>query len=152
MGNEYILRKEAIMNAPIPLILPTLNAILNATAAVLLVLGFRQIRKGRRQAHAMFMIAAFIVSVLFLISYLTYHALYGHVRYPGAGWPRTLYLAILITHTTLAPLAPVLALVALWRAAHRQFSRHRAVARWTLPLWLYVSVTGVIVYGMLYIL
>jgi len=73
------------MNSPTPLVLPTLNAILNAAAAVLLVLGFRQIRNGRRQAHAAIMISAFTVSILFLISYLTYHALYGHVRYPGAG-------------------------------------------------------------------
>jgi putative membrane protein len=130
--------------------LPTLNAILNGTSAVLLVLGYRFIRRRRIDAHRACMIAAFAVSVVFLISYLTYHALVGAVHFPLLGWIRGVYFTILITHTILAGLVPPLAIITLYRALSGQIDGHRRIARWTLPIWLYVSVTGVIVYWMLY--
>jgi uncharacterized membrane protein YozB (DUF420 family) len=130
--------------------LPALNAILNATAATLLIAGYLFIRRGRIQAHRRCMLAAFAVSTLFLVSYLTYHAQVGSRRYAGTGAMRTVYLTILFTHTVLAALVPPLAIVTLWRALRERFDRHVAIARWTLPVWIYVSVTGVIVYVMLY--
>jgi uncharacterized membrane protein YozB (DUF420 family) len=130
--------------------LPTLNAILNATAAGLLVWGYALIRRGRKQQHRRVMLAAFITSLLFLASYLVYHAHVGTVRFPGTGALRTVYLLILATHTVLAAAVPPLALVTLSRALAGRFDRHRRIARWTLPVWLYVSVTGVVVYLMLY--
>jgi len=130
--------------------LPTLNAMLNATSAVLLVLGYRFIRRRQVNAHRACMLAAFVVSVLFLMSYLTYHARVGSVHFPLPGPIRIVYFAILITHTILAGLVPPLAIVTLTRALRGQFDRHRRIARWTLPIWLYVSVTGVVVYWMLY--
>ena len=116
--------------------LPTLNAILNATAAALLLTGYVFIRRGRVEAHRRCMLAAFAVSILFLVSYLTYHAQVGSRRYPGTGTIRTIYLTILFTHTVLAALVPPLAMVTLWRALHGRFDRHRAIARWTLPVWI----------------
>jgi len=130
--------------------LPQLNAVLNATAAVLLVCAYILIRRGRREAHKRVMLAAFTVSVLFLISYLTYHAQVGSVHYPHSGAIRSVYLSILFTHTVLAAAVPVLAIVTLRRGLRGNFVRHKAIARWTLPIWLYVSVTGVVVYLMLY--
>ena len=130
--------------------LPTLNAALNATSAVLLVLGYRFIRRRQISAHRACMLAAFAVSVVFLISYLTYHMQVGSVRFPGTGMIRGVYFTILITHTILAALVPPLAVVTLTRALRGQFDRHRRLARWTFPIWLYVSVTGVVVYVMLY--
>jgi putative membrane protein len=130
--------------------LPKLNAVLNGTAAVLLVCAFILIRRGRRHAHKRVMLAAFTVSVLFLISYLTYHAQVGSVHYPHSGAIRSVYLSILFTHTVLAAAVPVLAIVTLRRGLRGNFVRHKAIARWTLPIWLYVSVTGVVVYLMLY--
>ena len=130
--------------------LPKLNAVLNATAAVLLVCAFILIRRGRREAHKRVMLAAFTVSVLFLISYLTYHAQVGSVHYPHLGPIRSVYLSILFTHTVLAAAVPVLAIITLRRGLRGNFVRHKAIARWTLPIWLYVSVTGVVVYLMLY--
>jgi uncharacterized membrane protein YozB (DUF420 family) len=136
--------------------LPSLNAALNGTAAVLLILGYRSIRRGRIARHRALMLTAFCTSVLFLISYLTYHTYmvyYAHVglrRFPGEGPIRIVYLTILATHTVLAAAVPPLALITLWRALANRFDRHRAIARWTLPIWLYVSVTGVVVYFMLY--
>jgi uncharacterized membrane protein YozB (DUF420 family) len=130
--------------------LPALNAILNGTAAVLLVWGFLLIRSGRKRAHQRVMTAAFVVSVLFLVSYLVYHAQVGSVRFARTGGIRTVYFTILITHTVLAAAVPPLAIVTLSRALRGRFDRHRAIARWTLPVWLYVSVTGVAVYWMLY--
>jgi uncharacterized membrane protein YozB (DUF420 family) len=130
--------------------LPTVNAALNATAAILLVVGYVFIRKGRIAQHRACMIAAFIVSTLFLVSYLTYHAQVGSKRFPGTGTIRTVYLSILLTHTVLAALVPFLAIITLWRALAARFDRHVPIARWTLPIWLYVSVTGVLVYLMLY--
>ena len=130
--------------------LPAINAALNAIAAVLLTIGFALIRNGRIEAHRTVMISAFGVSVLFLIGYLTYHSLAGVVYYRHAGAIRLVYLTILFTHTVLAAIVPVLAIITLSRALRANFKRHRAIARWTLPIWLYVSVTGVIVYLMLY--
>lgn len=130
--------------------LPTWNAALNATAALLLVAGFLLIRVRRIEAHRRVMLAAFGCSVLFLISYLVYHFEVGSVKFAGTGAARTVYLAILLSHTVLAAAVPVLAVVTLSRALARRFDQHRRIARWTLPIWLYVSVTGVVVYWMLY--
>ncbi len=130
--------------------LPGVNAALNATAALLLVTGYVLIRRRRIGAHRVVMVAAFTVSVLFLISYLVYHAQVGSVRFERTGTIRTVYLGILLTHTLLAATVPVLASITLFRAWKQRFDRHRRIARWTLPIWLYVSVTGVVVYWMLY--
>ena len=130
--------------------LPTLNAFLNATCAVLLAIGYRLIRAGQREAHRKVMLAAFAVSIVFLMSYLIYHAQVGSVPFQGQGWIRRVYFTILITHTILAAAVPVLAIITLRRALAAKFPAHRKIARWTLPIWLYVSVTGVIVYLMLY--
>jgi uncharacterized membrane protein YozB (DUF420 family) len=126
------------------------NAGLNATAAVLLGIGYALIRRGRIRQHRAVMLTAFGTSILFLVSYLTYHAHVGSKHFPGTGAMRTIYLAILLTHTILAATIVPLALVTLSRALSARFDRHRAIARWTLPLWMYVSITGVIVYFMLY--
>jgi uncharacterized membrane protein YozB (DUF420 family) len=130
--------------------LPTVNAVLNATSALLLGAGYTFIRRGQVQAHKTCMIAAFLASTCFLTCYLIYHAYVGHVPYPGSGWDRGVYLSILISHVLLAMLIIPLSLVTLYRAFRGQFDRHRRIARWTLPLWIYVSVTGVVVYWMLY--
>lgn len=130
--------------------LPALNATLNAIAAILLATGYLLIRAGRREQHRRVMIAAFVTSSLFLVSYLVYHAQVGSVRFTRHGFVRPLYFTILITHVTLAALVLPLALVTLSRALARRFDRHRRIARWTLPIWLYVSVTGVLVYVLLY--
>jgi uncharacterized membrane protein YozB (DUF420 family) len=130
--------------------LPAINAVLNATAAVLLVSGYILIRRHRIQAHKRVMLAAFATSCAFLTCYLIYHAHVGSVRFPHTGALRTIYLSILVTHTTLAATVPVLAIITLSRALRARFDKHRAIARWTLPIWLYVSVTGVVVYLMLY--
>jgi uncharacterized membrane protein YozB (DUF420 family) len=130
--------------------LPTLNATLNASAAILLVWGYSLIRRGKREAHRRVMIAAFAMSVVFLVSYLVYHAQVGSVRFEKTGSIRTVYLGILLTHTILAALVPFLACITLFRGLKGDFAKHRRIARWTFPIWLYVSVTGVIVYWMLY--
>jgi uncharacterized membrane protein YozB (DUF420 family) len=130
--------------------LPHLNAALNATATLLLVLGWRLIRARRAEAHRRAMLGALGCSALFLVSYLVYHFEAGSVRFPGTGAARTAYLAILASHTVLAAALPVLVAVTVSRALARRFDRHRRIARVTLPVWLYVSVTGVVVYWMLY--
>jgi len=130
--------------------LPALNATLNAISAVLLMTAYVLIRSGRPIAHRNVMIAALICSTFFLTSYLIYHAHVGSKHFPGTGGARTLYFTILITHTILAAAVPFLAGITVWRAWRRRFDRHVRIARWTLPIWLYVSVTGVIVYWMLY--
>jgi uncharacterized membrane protein YozB (DUF420 family) len=130
--------------------LPALNATLNATSAILLTIGWILIRRGRWKQHRAFMIAAFCTSVLFLISYLTYHARAGSKHFTGQGVIRPVYFTILLTHTVLAAAIVPLVLVTLSRGLSRRFDRHRAIARWTLPLWMYVSVTGVVVYLLLY--
>jgi putative membrane protein len=130
--------------------LPLLNAVLNGTAAVLLAVGYSQIRLGRRDLHRASMIAAFVVSALFLLSYTVYHAHAGSRPFAGQGAVRIAYFAILISHVVLAAAVLPLALVTLARAWKGRFSAHARLARWTLPVWLYVSVTGVAVYLMLY--
>jgi uncharacterized membrane protein YozB (DUF420 family) len=130
--------------------LPTVNATLNAISAALLIVGFIFIRRQRTSVHRACMLAAFGCSVLFLVSYLYYHSQVGSMRFQGTGTIRTVYLAILASHSILAAAVPFLALITLVRALRQRFDRHRAIARWTLPIWLYVSVTGVVVYWMLY--
>jgi uncharacterized membrane protein YozB (DUF420 family) len=130
--------------------LPAVNATLNALAAVLLMAGYVLIRRRRWIAHRNVMTAALACSVLFLASYLVYHAQVGSVRFPGTGAPRMIYLTILATHTLLAAAVPVLAGITVVRAWRRRYPQHKRLARWTLPIWLYVSVTGVVVYWMLY--
>jgi protein SCO1/2/putative membrane protein len=131
-------------------VLPTINAFLNGTAAVLLIWGYRLIRRKRVDTHRKVMITAFVVSCLFLVCYLAYHYQVGTVRFQHAGPIRSVYLMILATHTVLAAAVPVLAIITLRRGLGKRYDRHRAIARWTLPIWLYVSVTGVVVYLMLY--
>jgi uncharacterized membrane protein YozB (DUF420 family) len=131
-------------------ILPAVNATLNGTAGVLLLTGYSLIRRKRIQAHKRVMLTAFGVSVAFLICYLVYHFQVGSVPYKKTGPLRTAYYSILITHTMLAVTVPVLAIITLRRALRGDFKRHRKIARWTFPIWLYVSVTGVVVYMMLY--
>lgn len=130
--------------------LPALNATLNAIAATLLVVGYRLIRSGRRTQHRNVMLAACATSTLFLISYVIYHANAGSRPFTGQGGIRIVYFAILLTHVILAAAIVPLALVTLWRGLAGKYDRHRRIARWTLPIWLYVSVTGVVVYLMLY--
>jgi uncharacterized membrane protein YozB (DUF420 family) len=130
--------------------LPTLNALLNATSAAILVTGWLLIRSGRREAHRKAMTSALACSALFLVSYLVYHAKVGSVRFAGTGTARTVYLAVLLSHTLLAIAVAPLAVTAFILARRGRFDRHRRLARWTLPIWLYVSVTGVVVYLMLY--
>lgn len=130
--------------------LPHLNAALNALAALLLVAAYSFIRAGQIQAHKRCMVSAFVVSALFLASYVTYHAQAGSKPFPGTGVLRTIYFAILIPHVLLAAAVLPLAIVTLRRGLRRDDDRHRRLARWTLPIWLFVSVTGVVVYLMLY--
>jgi len=130
--------------------LPALNASLNALASVFLVVGYLLIRRGRRDAHKRSMLLALTTSALFLVSYVTYHANAGSVPFRGTGVIRIVYFAILIPHIILAATILPLALVTAARGLRGDYRRHVRIARWTLPLWLYVSVTGVIVYLMLY--
>jgi uncharacterized membrane protein YozB (DUF420 family) len=130
--------------------LPAVNASLNALSTVLLLTGYSFIRQGKREQHRKLMISAFGVSMLFLICYVVYHAQVGSVKFQGQGWLRPAYFAILITHVVLAATVPVLAVLTLRRALRGEFARHKKLARVTFPIWLYVSVTGVIVYAMLY--
>lgn len=131
-------------------ILPAFNAGINSAVTVLLVSGWLAIRRRRVPVHRACMLAAVALSVVFFASYLVYHYQVGSVPFQGAGALRTLYFAILISHTALAAAVPFLVGVTLYRALRGRFARHRAIARWTLPIWLYVSVTGVVVYLMLY--
>jgi putative membrane protein len=130
--------------------LPALNACLNATSALFLLLGYRAIRRLEIDRHRRLMIAAAVTSAVFLASYLTYHARVGSVRFTGQGPVRAVYFAILITHTILAAAVLPLVLRTLYLGLRRRDDKHRRIARWTLPIWLYVSVTGVIVYVLLY--
>jgi len=130
--------------------LPAVNALLNASSAALLLTGYVLIRRGRRQAHRRVMLSAVACSTLFLVSYLVYHAHVGSVRFRGQGAVRPLYFTILVTHTVLAAAIVPLVGVTLVRALRERFDRHRRIARITLPLWGYVSVTGVVIYWMLY--
>jgi putative membrane protein len=130
--------------------LPSVNAALNSLSAVFLFSGYRFIKARKRDAHRNCMLIAFGCSILFLISYLIYHYQVGSVPFKGQGWIRPVYFTILLTHTILAVTVVPLALVTLSRALRERFDAHRRIARWTLPIWLYVSITGVIVYWMLY--
>ncbi len=130
--------------------LPTLNAFLNGAAAILLAIGYVLIRNRRREAHKRVMIAAFAVSTVFLASYLLHHFHAGLVYFQGTGAIRTVYLWILGTHTVLAITVPVLAIITLNRGLAARYDKHRVIAKWTLPIWMYVSVTGVVIYLMLY--
>lgn len=130
--------------------LPTLNACLNGTSALLLATGYWFIRRGRRAAHRACMLTALGVSTAFLISYLIYHYRVGSVPFQGQGWVRPVYFTILLTHTVLAVVIVPLVLMTAGRAMRGSFERHARLARWTLPMWMYVSITGVIIYWMLY--
>jgi protein SCO1/2/putative membrane protein len=132
---------------------PAVNAILNGTSAVLLACGYAAIRAGKIELHKKLMVSAFSVSCAFLVSYLIYHFRVQRVMvFQGPHWIRPLYLAILLSHTILAVVIVPLIIITLRRAFLEKFDKHRVIARWTLPLWFYVSVTGVIVYFMVYII
>ncbi len=130
--------------------LPAVNAGLNTLSLICLIAGWRFIRRREIAKHRAAMLSATACSVLFLISYLVYHYNVGSVKFQGTGWIRTLYLTILATHSALAALVPFFAAVVLLMAFREDFQRHRRIARWALPIWVYVSVTGVVVYWMLY--
>jgi len=130
--------------------LPTLNACLNFLSAILLITGYSFIRHGNRNAHRLCMVTAFGVSVVFLVSYLYHHYKVGIIFYQGQGLSRVFYFVVLWTHTPLAALVPVLAILTLRQALKGNFVKHKSLAHWTFPIWLYVSVTGVVVYFMLY--
>ena len=130
--------------------LPAVNASLNAISTVLLLTGYVFIRRGERQKHKACMIAALVTSTLFLTSYVIYHAQVGSVPFKGTGWIRTVYFAVLIPHVILAAAVVPPILITVSRALSAKYDKHRRIARWTLPVWLYVSITGVIVYLMLY--
>jgi uncharacterized membrane protein YozB (DUF420 family) len=131
-------------------IFPAINATLNGASAVMLVIAHRMIKRGRMAAHRALMLTAVATSTLFLISYLYYHYHVGSNHFRGHGWSRPLYFSILISHTILAAAIVPLVIITLSRALRERYDRHRAIARWTYPLWLYVSVTGVVIYFMLY--
>ena len=130
--------------------LPALNALLNGASALLLAAGYFFIRRGKVAAHKLCMLSAFGLSALFLVSYLTYHYHSGSTTFTGQGWSRPVYFSILISHIVLAATIVPLALITLYRALKKRFVVHRRLARRTLPLWLYVSITGVLIYLMLY--
>jgi putative membrane protein len=130
---------------------PALNAFLNGASAILLVLGYNAIRSGKRELHQKFMVSAFFVSCAFLVSYVIYHIrIHQVIHFQGQGWIRPVYFTLLLSHTILAVVIVPLILITLRRAWLEKFDKHRRIARWTLPLWLYVSVTGVIVYFLVY--
>ena len=129
--------------------LPTANALFNSLSAICLLLGYRNIRRGNRLVHMRFMLSATVFSTLFLLSYVTYHYFHGDTKFPGHGLIRPVYFAILISHIGLSIVALPFILLTLWWALRNQFRLHRGVARWTFPIWLYVSVTGVLVYAIL---
>ncbi len=131
--------------------LPTLNAVLNSCAAILLLLGFINIKKKKQQAHIRFMISALVVSAIFLSSYLIYHYYAGSTPYPHYNWTRPLYFSILIPHIILAALQVPLIVVMVWWAVRKQFDKHKKIARWVWPIWMFVSISGVMVYAMLYL-
>ena len=130
--------------------LPAVNATLNGISFAFLLSGYLFIRRNRRDAHRNCMIGALVMSALFLTSYVIYHLNVGSVPFRGTGWIRTVYFAILIPHVILAAAIVPMVLITVWRAWSKRFDKHRRIARWTLPLWMFVSITGVIVYVMLY--
>jgi putative membrane protein len=129
--------------------LPAANALFNSLSAICLTLGYINIRRGNRAVHMRFMVTATVFSTLFLLSYITYHYFHGDTKFPGHGWIRPVYFFILISHIGLSTIALPFILATLWYALRSQFRFHRRVARWTFPIWLYVSVTGVIVFAVL---
>jgi len=129
---------------------PAVDAMLNAASAIFLAMGFFFVRQKNIRAHKTCMLSAFATSMIFLVCYLTYHSFHGTTRFPGLGAVRRFYFVLLGSHTVLAALIVPLALATLYRAWRKRFPQHKRIARWTLPLWLYVSVTGVLVYAMLY--
>jgi uncharacterized membrane protein YozB (DUF420 family) len=130
--------------------LPHLNALLNSISAALILSGFMLVRRKRLAAHKACMLGAAAVSAAFLVSYLVYHGYVGHVAFQGSGSVKTIYLAILVTHIALAAVLPLMVPLTLWLGLRGRLERHRRLAKWTLPIWLYVSVTGIVVYVMLY--
>lgn len=130
--------------------LPTVNASLNALSGVFLLLGYVNIRRGERSVHKRFMIAACATSILFLVTYLTYHSMAGSTRFAGTGWSRPVYFTILLSHTILAAAIVPMVIITLSNALRNRLVQHRRIARWTFPIWMYVSVTGVLVYLFLY--
>ncbi len=131
-------------------VLPHVNAVLNAVSTILLVIGFTLIRTGRRELHRRVMSAALIVSAVFLVSYLTYHFTAPIFVFPGTGWTVPAYYALLISHVLLAVASVPLVSVTVYRALKGTFDRHKVIARWTIGVWLYVTVTGVVIYAILY--
>ncbi|HVM33454.1 MAG TPA: DUF420 domain-containing protein [bacterium] len=131
-------------------VFPAINAALNGLSGLFLLAGLGFIKRGRKDLHRFCMVTAFTISVVFLICYLTYHYHAGVVRFGDHGWVSLVYFFILTTHTILAGIVPVLAVLTLTRALKGQFEKHKRIARWTYPIWLYVSVTGVVVYWMLF--
>jgi putative membrane protein len=129
--------------------LPALNAACNATTTVLILLGLRAIRRDDREGHRRMMLGAFATSTLFLIGYIVYHSVHGDTKFPGQGWIRPTYFFILITHIVLSAVALPMILGTFWLALTRRFERHRRLARWTYPIWLYVSITGVVIFMVL---
>ncbi len=132
-------------------VFPTINALLNFTAGCCLFLGFRAIKRGNRDTHRKFMIGAMTASVVFLVSYLTYHYSHGSTRYQGQGLIRIVYFTILLTHTPLAAIVPPAAISAVYFAFKGKYDRHVRITRWLYPVWMYVSITGVLIYLMLYV-
>ncbi|MCB9383234.1 MAG: DUF420 domain-containing protein [Bryobacterales bacterium] len=130
--------------------LPALNATLNSIATLLLLVGLYFIKRREIERHKLTMLLAFVTSILFLVSYLIYHFQVGSVPFTKQGWIRPVYFFILISHIVLAATVPVLAGITLYRAWRKDFARHRRIARWAWPIWMYVSVTGVVIYIMLY--
>jgi len=130
--------------------LPTLNAILNTTSAILLIFGYRNIKRGKRDVHKKFMLTALAVSILFFISYSIYHSQVGSVPYPRHDWTRPLYFALLIPHAFLAAAMVPFIILAVWFALKSRFAAHKKIVRWLWPVWIFVSVSGVVIYVMLY--
>ena len=131
-------------------ILPHVNAVLNSISTVFLVIGFYLIKTGQRDAHRKAMICAMVVSAVFLVSYLTYHFTAPIFVFPGTGWAVPAYYTLLISHVVLATVVSPMVIVTAWRALHGQFEQHKAIARWTWPVWIFVTVSGVAVYAILY--
>jgi putative membrane protein len=148
LGWLLLVREGGGINADLSF-MPGVNAILNATSATLLMLGFGAIRSGRREIHKRLMVSAFAASAVFLIGYVLYHYTHGDTQYQGSGAIRTVYFTILITHVLLSIVMLPMILTTFYLAAQGRFAAHKRLARWTLPIWLYVSVTGVVIYSML---
>ena len=148
LGWLLLVRESGGVNADLRF-MPAVNATLNATAAALLLLGFRAIREGRREVHKRLMVSAFAASAVFLVGYVLYHYAHGDTPYQGVGAIRIVYFTILITHVLLSIVMLPMILATFYLAGRNRFAIHKKLARWTLPIWLYVSVTGVLIYFML---